>query len=388
MMLKNVSFRDCISIGNSGFGWILSPHMLNASSRPLSIVVDNLTVIGSETPPPNDAAHPSWRPGMGIGITGVNEAGAMRKGWGSGTLRGSIVIANSTVRDTWGSGLFITSKGSHAASLLLSNVSFDNVQRQKKGAHCPAPVSKSCPPPGGSYAVPLEIGGNSNSCFETGGIRLANCSVVDSWDRPFIELNNIAGKCAKTKSGEWGLANITGALEVTNRFGCRYSEPANGSDIALTVDCVNSSRDDPPLLADSLHVKCRHDQLSNCTAAIQAALDAPTAHSITIEAAADLSEINVEPLFVRRSDRTIILMPGVKLIALKGSFKGLHDSLLSVVGVRNVTIIATGAVLQMRKLDYLPFNGYVKGEWRMALQIRASRGITVLGGTLLDAGGE
>jgi hypothetical protein len=242
MMLVNVTFRDCIAAGNSGFGWILSPQMLNASSRDLSIAVENMTITGGATPPPKDAAHPAWRPGMGIGITGVNEAGVMRKGWGTGALSGSIAISNSTVRDTWGCGLFVTSKGSHAASLLLSDVKFENVQRQPAGTHCPAPVSKSCPPPGGSYAVPIEVGGNSNSCFETGGIRFANCSVVDSYDRSFITMNNIAGLCPKTKSGNWALANITGGITVTNEFGCRYSKPPNGSDIALKVDCTNSSQ--------------------------------------------------------------------------------------------------------------------------------------------------
>ena len=189
-----------------------------------------------------EVAHPSWRPGMGIGITGVNEAGTMLEDWGTGALRGSIVISNSTVHDTWGSGLFVTSKGSNAAGLLVSEVRFENVQRQPAGANCPAPVSKSCPPPPGSYAAPIEIGGNSHSCFETGGIRFVSCSVVDSYDRPFVTMDNHAGQCAKTKSGEWGLVNISGEFKITNEFGCRYSKSTNESGIALTVDCVKDSR--------------------------------------------------------------------------------------------------------------------------------------------------
>lgn len=240
MMLNNITFIDCIADGNSGFGWILSPQMLNASSRPLSIVVENLNVVGGPKPPPKDAAHPSWRPAMGIGITGVNEAGAdfgQSRYWGTGSLGGSVVIRNSTVRDTWGCGFFATSKGSHAASLLVENVHFDNVQRQVEGKRCPAPVSSSCPPPAGSYAVPIEVGGNSDSCFETGGIRFANCSVADAYDRPFLVMDNVAGKCAKTTSGEWGVANISGTFAVSNPFGCKYSKPTNETNIALTVDC-------------------------------------------------------------------------------------------------------------------------------------------------------
>ena len=52
------------------------------------------------------------------------------------SLSGSVVIRNSTVRDTWGCGFFATSKGSHAAILLVENVHFDNVQRQAEGKHC------------------------------------------------------------------------------------------------------------------------------------------------------------------------------------------------------------------------------------------------------------
>ena len=95
MMLVNVTFRDCIAAGNSGFGWILSPHMLNASSRDISIVVENMTVTGGATRPSRDAAHPSWRPAMGLGITGLNEMGATQKGWGTGALGGSVRISDS-----------------------------------------------------------------------------------------------------------------------------------------------------------------------------------------------------------------------------------------------------------------------------------------------------
>ena len=49
MMFVNVSFKDCTFVGNSGFGWILSPSMLNGSSRDLSIVIENITVTGMIT---------------------------------------------------------------------------------------------------------------------------------------------------------------------------------------------------------------------------------------------------------------------------------------------------------------------------------------------------
>ena len=120
MMFVNVTIRDSTFIGNSGFGWILSPSMLNGSSRDLSIVLENITVSGGATRPPPDTAHPAWRPGLGLGITGILQDGTLRPDWGHGATGGSVLISNSTVSDTWGSGLFITSKGAHAATVTVS----------------------------------------------------------------------------------------------------------------------------------------------------------------------------------------------------------------------------------------------------------------------------
>jgi hypothetical protein len=62
--------------------------------------------------------------------------------------------------------------------------------------------------------------------------------VADAYDRPFLVMDNVTGKCAKTTLGEWGATNISGTFAVSNPFGCNYSKPTNGSNIALTVDCT------------------------------------------------------------------------------------------------------------------------------------------------------
>ena len=124
--------------------------------------------------------------------------------------------------------LAITSKGLHAATVRLEHVQFKN-----------DPVALLPPP--GSYGSPLYVGGNSDSCFMTGGIIFTNCSVTDSFDRPFFTMDNSAGECPKTKSGEYGLANITAAFSVTNPFGCKLGKTANGTDIDISVACTNAS---------------------------------------------------------------------------------------------------------------------------------------------------
>ena len=192
------------------------------------------------------------------------QAGTMRPGWGDGAVGGSVLISNSTISNTWGSGLFITSKGSHAAAVKFAGVTFDTVQKESP-ADCrtftsnppllvaygytlteclwllaAAPVGKNCPPPAGSYGVPIFIGGNSDSCFPTGGISFDDCTVIDPLNRTFILLQNAAGKCPATPSGQWALADIHGSFTVKNPFGCQHQSPANATAVDFAVNCVQT----------------------------------------------------------------------------------------------------------------------------------------------------
>ena len=165
------------------------------------------------------------------------------------------------------------------------------------------------------------------------------------------------------------------------------ARPRHGSDAARADTPVRSagheSRDAHP--ATLITVQCANR--SNCTREIQTALDADGVQSVTISDGGSGHPIVVEPLFIRASDRVITLLPGVELLAMPGAFQGLKDSLVTVVNCSNVTLLANGATLRMRKHDYLPPR-YTKGEWRMTLQIRASRWVTVVGGRYVDAGGD
>ena len=53
----------------------------------------------------------------------------------------------------------------------------------------------------------------------------------------------------------------------------------------------------------------------------------------------------------------------------------------------SLTIHATGAMLRIRKLEYVPPR-YAVGEWRHLLSIRGASGVSVIGGTWIDAGGD
>lgn len=132
-------------------------------------------------------------------------------------------------------------------------------------------------------------------------------------------------------------------------------------------------------------VQCR--DYSNCTAEIQCALDTDDATDIVLPNSS--VAVQVDPLFIRKSNRRLILLPGVELLAISMSpaYQRMDASLLSIMHVANVDVVAEGATLRMRKLEYLPPH-YKKGEWRATLNIREVSNLTVRGGTYVDAGGD
>lgn len=93
-------------------------------------------------------------------------------------------------------------------------------------------------------------------------------------------------------------------------------------------------------------LECRDP--NNCTSTVQAALDDASIASIVIPDA-NGSAWQVEPLFLTRDDVALTLAPGAALEAAAGSYKGTNDCLLTVSTCRNVTIVARGATLRMRR---------------------------------------
>ena len=141
----------------------------------------------------------------------------------------------------------------------------------------------------------------------------------------------------------------------------------------------------PPPLPGTLIVQCRNH--SNCTAELQVALDADGATRIVVPNSS--SAVQVDPIFVRKGNRSLVLAPGVELLAISMSpaYQRMDASLLSIMGVANVEVVAEGATLRMHKLEYLPPH-YKKGEWRATLNIRTVSNVTIRGGTFVDAGGD
>ena len=93
-----------------------------------------------------------------------------------------------------------------------------------------------------------------------------------------------------------------------------------------------------------------------------------------------------KPLF-GVSNQEIVFERGVELVAKRGDFMGSEDSLLSLIGVENVTLKGAGAVFRMWQEDYrhAPYSG---GEYRHTLKIRDAAHIVVDGLRFTRSGGD
>jgi hypothetical protein len=134
------------------------------------------------------------------------------------------------------------------------------------------------------------------------------------------------------------------------------------------------------------NTSCWEYNATDSTAAIQAALDCASAEVI-IPRLPGLTPWIVTPLLIASSNLTLILQPGVVLMAKKGAFTGKGDSMLSIVNASNVTLRAHGATLQMRKMDYLA-PPYKKAEWRMGINMIGARNVHIIGVTVNQSGGD
>ncbi len=74
----------------------------------------------------------------------------------------------------------------------------------------------------------------------------------------------------------------------------------------------------------------------------------------------------------------VVFEPGVLVLAKEGAFRRITDAMFTVVRRKNIVFRGYGAVLRMRKMDYIR-EPYEPGEHRHIFDIRASENIQVLG---------
>jgi len=122
---------------------------------------------------------------------------------------------------------------------------------------------------------------------------------------------------------------------------------------------------------------------ADSTAYLQQAFDS-TAETVIIDNVG--MDWNSGPLFVRRSNITIVLEPGTALRAITSAFP--HDTasasekLLTIDGQSGITIVGYGARIVMDK------SGFTTGEWRHALNLLSCDTVLIEGLTLDGSGGD
>lgn len=122
---------------------------------------------------------------------------------------------------------------------------------------------------------------------------------------------------------------------------------------------------------------------ANATKALQAALDSGADKVIVPNVGQPWVVTPIE----LRSNQTVVFRPGVVILAKKGSFKGVGDSLFTARNTSNLNIIGYGATWRMRKKDYTK-PPYKKAEWRMGLKILGGTNITIEGLSIEKTGGD
>ncbi|MDR2707031.1 MAG: right-handed parallel beta-helix repeat-containing protein [Planctomycetaceae bacterium] len=95
-----------------------------------------------------------------------------------------------------------------------------------------------------------------------------------------------------------------------------------------------------------------------------------------------------EPLLLH-GDLELVFEEGTELLAKKGLFQGLGDSLLSVANAKNIKIIGlgNGVTLRMRKGDYHS-DSYKKSEWRHGIALRSVENAVIENLSIIASGGD
>ena len=93
-------------------------------------------------------------------------------------------------------------------------------------------------------------------------------------------------------------------------------------------------------------------------------------------------------LFIRRKNVELVFEPGVELLAKKGEFRAIGDSLITAGrSAEGLRIVGNGATLRMYMADYMK-KPYERGEWRHALTFVDAKNVTIENLRLVDSGGD
>ena len=94
------------------------------------------------------------------------------------------------------------------------------------------------------------------------------------------------------------------------------------------------------------------------------------------------------PVVFVHSHQTLYLEPGAELLAMRGRFHGLFDSLvIAVAPVSDIRIVGYNATLRMWREDYANASKYAIIDGRHGIFLGGVDHVTILGLTVLETGG-
>lgn len=127
------------------------------------------------------------------------------------------------------------------------------------------------------------------------------------------------------------------------------------------------------------------------TNALNLALSDPMVSTLIVDMPPDpVAGWTCRPIYITRSDLTVIFQDGVLVQAREGFFQMIDDSLLTLYNVSNVTLIGQGnATLRMRRSDYVNKSmGYVQhSEFHHGINLNHARDIGIHGLRIAESGG-
>lgn len=251
------------------------------------------------------------------------------------------------------------------------------------------PVQRSLSDPM-SVLLPVKFGDRTVEVLVDSGASFTFLSRETGWPTtgeaasvPAVDINGKA-KLAPLV-GKKGMLPVGDGIEVSPLV---VSTPMNriGSDVLKKYDMLIAGRYVSfRSAASNLAVKASSFGFDpeDSTEILQKALDSG-ARKIVVDKQA--SPWITRPLFVR-SNSEIVFERGVEVVAKKGAFLGKCDSLLTLDRAENVKVSGYGATLRMHRADYAA-PPYTKAEWRMSINLRSSRNVTIEGLSLVESGGD
>lgn len=251
------------------------------------------------------------------------------------------------------------------------------------------PVQRSLSDPM-SVLLPVKFGDRTVEVLVDSGASFTFLSRETGWPTtgeaanvPAVDINGKA-KLAPLV-GKKGMLPVGDGIEVSPLV---VSTPMNriGSDVLKKYDMLIAGRYVSfRSAASNLAVKASSFGFDpeDSTEILQKALDSG-ARKIVVDKQA--SPWITRPLFVR-SNSEIVFERGVEVVAKKGAFLGKCDSLLTLDRAENVKVSGYGATLRMHRADYAA-PPYTKAEWRMSINLRSCRNVTIEGLSLVESGGD